>query len=522
MFKPGSMQKILCHMFKRNHDECHGPFIPFTVLEPIRRMSFTLQKPKIEDINVPDVQHTDKLFSSDLETFLWLHNIAPGFPVGGNKVSVIDVPSHFYETLLTKCQSAKKRITLASLYLGTGRLEEKLVSAIHQNLNQAGGRLKVKVLIDYMRGSRGKLNSRRMLLPLLKHHHESCQVSLYHTPALRGPLRSLLPARYNELIGLQHMKLYLFDNSLLISGANLSNDYFTNRQDRYLLIEDCEPLADFFDGLVSRVSEFSLQLNAQDQVQLHSSWSLYPFKGRQAEFVSAARKHVWDHYSAAVKQQQQALTSSSADTWIFPLIEMGQLGIHHDSQVTTQLLSSAHPGSLIHLATGYFNLTQEYMNTIIHRSAACYRILMAHPTANGFLGAKGPAGGIPAAYTELAAKFLKQLQAEDHSCRVQMFEYQKPGWTYHAKGLWYTLPGKKLPSLSLVGSPNFGCRSVHRDLETQVAVVTNNKKLQHAWLQEQQRLFGLGSPFTEVTCAAPERTVPLWVHLIVWLCRNYF
>lgn len=55
------------------------------------------------------------------------------------------------------------------------------------------------------------------------------KVYLYHTPKLRGLLRLLLPERYNELIGIQHMKLYMFDDSIIISGANLSQDYFTNR-----------------------------------------------------------------------------------------------------------------------------------------------------------------------------------------------------------------------------------------------------------------------------------------------------
>lgn len=55
------------------------------------------------------------------------------------------------------------------------------------------------------------------------------KVFLYHTPKLRGLLRWLLPERYNELIGIQHMKLYIFDDSIIISGANLSHDYFTNR-----------------------------------------------------------------------------------------------------------------------------------------------------------------------------------------------------------------------------------------------------------------------------------------------------
>jgi hypothetical protein len=56
---------------------------------------------------------------------------------------------------------------------------------------------------------------------IITSRHCNCglpQVSLYHTPALRGILRSLMPQRYNEVIGLQHMKVYLFDNSLLISG----------------------------------------------------------------------------------------------------------------------------------------------------------------------------------------------------------------------------------------------------------------------------------------------------------------
>lgn len=29
-------------------------------------------------------------------------------------------------------------------------------------------------------------------------------------------------------------------------------------------------------------------------------------------------------------------------------------------------------------------------------------------------------------------------------------------WTFHAKGLWATLPGQDLPYLTTVGSPNFG------------------------------------------------------------------
>lgn len=70
--------------------------------------------------------------------------------------------------------------------------------------------------------------------------------------------------------------------------------------------------------------------------------------------------------------------------------------------------------------------------------------------------AKGIAGGIPAAYTRIEESFYDLCERMDQQRRVTLWEYVKPGWTYHAKGLWYTLPGQRRPSLTLVGSPNFG------------------------------------------------------------------
>lgn len=64
----------------------------------------------------------------------------------------------------------------------------------------------------------GQVNSRTMLLPLLQHFTSQMRVSLYHTPDLRGLLRLLVPQRFNETIGVQHIKVYLFDDSIIISG----------------------------------------------------------------------------------------------------------------------------------------------------------------------------------------------------------------------------------------------------------------------------------------------------------------
>ena len=49
------------------------------------------------------------------------------------------------------------------------------------------------------------------------------------------------------------------------------------------------------------------------------------------------------------------------------------------------------------------------MKDIMETTKSQYRLLMAHPEANGFLGAKFPAGGIPHAYTSIAKMFFNQV-----------------------------------------------------------------------------------------------------------------
>lgn len=224
--------------------------------------------------------------NKELEHLGWLSYMSPCFPIKANSVSIITEPNVFYKRLLQRSKEAKKRITLASLYLGTGKLEKAFVDTISENDNFCNGNLKVNVLLDYARGSRYKNNSRTMLLPLLKTKQANCQICLYHTPFLRGLKKKLAPERFNEIFGLQHMKLYIFDDYLIISGANLSNDYFTNRQDRYFEIKD-KRLADFYDGLVSKVQNFSFKMDTNNNLAM-KNWNQLPYKGSKHDFVNKA------------------------------------------------------------------------------------------------------------------------------------------------------------------------------------------------------------------------------------------
>uniref|UniRef100_A0A671X889 CDP-diacylglycerol--glycerol-3-phosphate 3-phosphatidyltransferase n=1 Tax=Sparus aurata TaxID=8175 RepID=A0A671X889_SPAAU len=500
-------------------------------------------------------------FFSDLITlisFIWLFCSAR---MTGRKCTLcLQFIISWYQTFVTRCQTptyartiihccvclclfllqariktAKRRVVMASLYLGTGQLEQELVDCMEEALQRSQANahapdLKVSILLDYTRGSRGQINSRTMLLPLLQRFTSQMRVSLYHTPDLRGLLRLLVPQRFNETIGVQHIKVYLFDDSIIISGANLSDSYFTNRQDRYVLLENCREVADFFSDLVDAVGDVSLQLQPDDSVNMLEGM-VHPYKGNRQDFSAAARQRIMEVVNTAHIRQRltsrsedsedEGMSEGEDDTWVFPLVQMKPLGIQVDEQVTQRLLTDAGPDSTVFLTSGYFNLTRAYMRLVLG-AGANYRILTASPEVNGFFGAKGVAGAIPAAYIHIARQFYNKVCRLGQQERVHLHEYHRSQWTFHAKGLWYYLQGQDRPCLTLIGSPNFGYRSVHRDLEAQIAIVTENEELQSQLQEEQETLYRRSTEVSDSTFEQPDRHVQLWVKLVTPLIKNFF
>lgn len=452
-----------------------------------------------------------------LDNLNFLFEYAPCFSVNGKNVRIISEPEDFYQTILDHATSAKSRISLASLYIGIDDKENDLLKAIKKN-SRENRELQINILLDYTRGTRGKKNSKTMIMPLLK-QNQNCKLSLYHTPSLRGITKRLAPPRWNELLGLQHMKIYLFDDTVILSGANLSDDYFTNRQDRYIEIRD-HKLANFFSSLIEKVQEFSMKVDDNGDVRLHENWKHLPYESDRQIFANEAKNRLQSFFKKTYEEQMDRLEESpDTDTWIFPTLEMGQLNIHHDSIVMQKILSNAEKGSKLNLATGYFNLTQSLMDTIVKDCEGDCSIIMAHPSCNGFLGAKGPAGGIPDAYSLLARQFYDKIKEHGQEDRISLMEYERATWTYHAKGLWYVPVNSSLPCMTVIGSSNYGERSVNRDLEAQLCLVTANKSLQETLKTEYDNLTKYASTAEDQLV---NRFVPKWVKTFVFFFKNFF
>ncbi|XP_060583180.1 CDP-diacylglycerol--glycerol-3-phosphate 3-phosphatidyltransferase, mitochondrial-like [Ruditapes philippinarum] len=463
--------------------------------------------------------------------FGWMNDHVPCFGVDGDNITVINQPADFYNTFKDMTRNAKRRIVIASLYLGTDRLENELIKSIESACERAvqnnNDSFEVHVLLDYTRGSRGvNKSSRTMLLPLLEKYGDKVQVYLYHTPDLRGFWKKFLPERMNEIVGLNHMKIYLADNDFIISGANLSDSYFTNRQDRYIQFRTCPEMSNYLCDLVCAVSRFSFHLQCNNTT-VYPEGAPHPYDGSEdvqvfkdyAEDTISKLNSFWKESRASTQLNSN---DSDVDTWLYPLIQMGPFKIKDDEVVTERLFTKSETPDRILLASGYFNLTSNYVDYVINKSNAVFRILTASPETNGFFGSSGISGYVPHAYTQIARRFYEETCKQCEEERISLYEYYKLDWTFHVKGLWYYIQQSNLPVLTLIGSPNFGYRSIYRDLECQVAVLTTNTSLQNQLKQEHERLYGSSYKVTAKTFQHPDRYVPLWVRFVTRFLKNLF
>lgn len=463
-----------------------------------------------------------------------LDKIAPSFPIHGSQVRILQTPAEFYDTLKQKILQAERRIFLSTLYIG--KSERDLIATLQHALRK-NPRLKLSILTDALRGTREapQPSCASLLAPLVDEFGpERVEIRMYHTPNLTGLRKKYIPKRINEGWGLQHMKLYGFDDDILLSGANLSTDYFTNRQDRYHLFASKE-ITDFFWGLHSAVASlsFDIQPSSSDPAGFDKVWPATnaapsPLENPK-EFVAKAAATI-QQFILPSQTPLKTPTTNNHDTTVYPLAQMTQLLSPDTSTelpaLTHVLKTLADPefaNSSWTFTAGYFNpapsLTRLLLSTASHHNV----VITASPFANGFYQSKGVSGMLPDAYTLLARRFLHDVHARKKDLAITLKEWRRGtvnepgGWTYHAKGLWVTLPSEPNPALSLVGSSNYTKRSYSLDLEANAMILTRNHDLQKRLGDEQRWLQDHAQQVTRDDFARTERRVSLKVRVAMWI-----
>lgn len=130
---------------------------------------------------------------------------------------------------------------------------------------------------------------------------------------------------------------------------------------------------------------------------------------------------------------------------------------------------------------------------------------------------------LPAAYTHLSARFLDRVAEAQRTNSIDLKEWrrgtvgQPGGWTYHAKGLWATLPKEEYPSLTFVGSSNYTKRSYSLDIEIGALVVTSDQELKRKLGEETEWLQKYSRGVSREDLRRTERRVGWNVRLAMWI-----
>lgn len=459
-----------------------------------------------------------------------LDRIAPRFDIQGSQIRVLRSPNEFYETLKGKIKNAESRIFLSTLYVG--KTEHELIATIAEAL-RAKPHLKVHILTDALRGTREepKASCASLLAPLVTEFGtERVEVRMYHTPNLTGLRKKYIPKRINEGWGLQHMKLYGVDDEIIISGANLSDDYFTNRQDRYHVFSSRE-ITEYFWNIHSAVSKLSFVVRPDPEIEAGFMLT-WPAENKAPSPLLDPSRYISDAttFLAPFIKPAPSRIDREANTTVYPISQLTQLlkpdtstELPAVTSVLKTLSSPSFSGSTWLFTAGYFNPDPSLQRLLINTASSAGTVVTASPWANGFYGSRGVSGLLPPAYTLLSRRFLESVRKNQRDSAISLKEWRKGtvgepgGWTYHAKGLWVTMPHEENPSITLVGSSNYTKRSYSLDLEVNTLIVTRDDDLkmrlgeEQKWLQENAKDVGIDD-FAKV-----ERRAGLRVRIAMWI-----
>ena len=138
-------------------------------------------------------------------------------------------------------------------------MELNLVKNLVKKLERSDD-LRVRMIMDYHRGQRENIKSPIREMSSYEFFHNiamanvnaDIQVGMLNCSSTdMGSLQKLLykfSGQFREATGVHHAKFAVFDDSVILTGANFESQYFLDRKDRYWIINKCPELANYLEN----------------------------------------------------------------------------------------------------------------------------------------------------------------------------------------------------------------------------------------------------------------------------------
>ncbi|WP_337880309.1 CDP-diacylglycerol--serine O-phosphatidyltransferase [Rheinheimera sp.] len=377
-------------------------------------------------------------------------------------VSVLNSAVDYKQKVLELIGSAQQRIVITALYLQADEAGEEVLRALFE-AKQRNPQLDVTVYVDYHRARRG----------LIGQEGARTNNDFYRDIAKDYPLPIQIigvPVKKRELFGVLHLKGFVFDQTLLYSGASLNNVYLAQqgryRADRYLVLSN--------KALTDAVVHTHQQLfgDAEQTPLLLSDESL---------LKDAAKKQSrnWLKHAKTMHYGLQ----DNADEPLRAALLMG-LG-RRDNELNTSILAMlALAQRDVFIYTPYFNpplALSRALRKCLKRGVQV-TIVVGDKTANDFYIPPGQRfsriGALPYLYETILRKFLRANQKFIDAGLLTVKLWKHEDNSYHLKGL--SVDGDK----HLFTGHNLNPRAFALDFENGIYVEDELQQLKPVLEQE--------------------------------------
>ncbi|KAE9534130.1 phosphatidylserine synthase [Ursidibacter arcticus] len=345
-------------------------------------------------------------------------------PQSANQIHFLRNSAEFKQQILALIAQAKSRIYITALYFEKDEAGQEILDALYQ-AKLARPELDIKILVDWHRAQRGRIgeDAQSSNADWYAKIRQQYNLATENDIAFYG-----VPINGREVFGVLHLKGFVFDNTLLYSGASINNVYLHQferyRYDRYHQIKN-QALADSFVKLIDEHILPNVAVNRLDQAR--------PKTAEIRPQIKAFRKYLSQqqyHFSGEKKRDDALMLS----------VLLG-LGRKNNLNKTIEALFYQVEQKLT-ICTPYFNFPRSLQQRIkwLLSKGKSVEIIVGDKTANDFYTPPeekfSMASALPYLYEKNLRAFTRRFDTYIQNGQLNVRLWKHDANTYHLKGVW--------------------------------------------------------------------------------------
>ncbi|MDD9180698.1 MULTISPECIES: CDP-diacylglycerol--serine O-phosphatidyltransferase [Aliivibrio] len=360
-------------------------------------------------------------------------------------IKILHTAADFRYELLKQIENAQQRIYIVALYLENDDAGREVFTALYE-AKQKNPSLDINVLVDWHRAQRGLIGAEKSdgNAALYREFSEKYE----HSINVLG-----VPVRNKEVFGVLHLKGFIFDDTVVYSGASLNDVYLAHKDkyrfDRYHVLNNSF-LSNSMVSFIKKTLIASPAVNCLSQQKRPETKSLKPA-------IKELRKQL-----GLANYQFISQLRKKGEVGVTPLVGLGRKGNKLNNYIRLLLASAI---SEITICTPYFNFPKPIAKELKKalRRGVKVTIIVGDKTANDFYidpeEEFKTIAGLPYLYEMNLRNFAKTNETYIASRQLSLHLWKHEKNSFHLKGMWVD------KEYTLITGSNLNPRAWKLDLE---------------------------------------------------------